>query len=40
MKVIVTPRAEADVLHQHEWGAERFGVTVANRTFGRVRRFV
>ena len=38
MKVIVTPRAEADILHQHAWGEQRFGATVANRTFDHVRR--
>ena len=40
MKVLVTPRAEADILQQHAWGEQRFGATVAGRTFNRVRRHI
>lgn len=40
MKVVVTPRAEADILHQYAWGEQRFGMTVATRAFNRVRRHI
>ena len=39
MKVVVTPRAEADIVHQHAWGEQRFGANVAVRTFARVAKF-
>ena len=40
MRVIVTPRAQADIDHQYEWGLTRFGETTANETFARVRQFI
>jgi plasmid stabilization system protein ParE len=40
MTVIITPRAEADILHHHEWGVQRFGSTTAARTFTRVADFL
>ena len=40
MKVVITPRAEADIANQHEWGRQRFGEVVADRTFDRLRGFI
>ena len=40
MRVIVTPRAEADIDHHYQWGVGRFGANTANATFARVRQFI
>ena len=40
MKVVVTPRADEDIAHQHEWGVARFGKKVTDRIYGRVQSFL
>ena len=40
MKVVVTPRAEADIEHQHTWGVRRYGKHTADRTYRRVAQFI
>lgn len=40
MRVIITPRAEADIAHQNSWGQVRFGSFTAERTFDRVAKFI
>jgi plasmid stabilization system protein ParE len=39
MKVVVTPRARAQLDHQLSYGIERFGYAAAERTFDRVEHF-
>jgi plasmid stabilization system protein ParE len=40
MKVVYTPRAEADLAHHFNFGTERFGRTVAERTLGRLKSYL
>jgi plasmid stabilization system protein ParE len=40
MRVILSRRVEAELEHKFQYGAERFGDAVAERTFGRVRHMI
>ena len=40
MRIILSRRVEAELEHQFEYGVERFGRPVAERTFGRVRHMI
>ena len=40
MRIILSRRAEAEIEDKFEYGAERFGDAVAERTFSRVRHMI
>jgi plasmid stabilization system protein ParE len=40
MRVVLSERVEAELAHHFAYGIEKFGRLVAERTFGRVRRFL
>ena len=40
MKLIITPRAQAQIDHQIEYGTARYGRLTNERTFARVERFL
>jgi len=40
MKITLSRRIEAELEHHFEYGVERFGHRVAERTFGRVRHMI
>lgn len=40
MKVVLSARVETELVQHFEYGIERFGRPVAERTFARVRRFL
>lgn len=40
MKVVITPRAEADIANQLAWGQQQFGTGVVERTFARLSHFL
>ena len=40
MKLVITPRAQAQIDHQLGYGIERHGLQTAQRTFARVERFL
>lgn len=40
MKILLSERVEADIAHQFEYGVQRFGQAVAERTFARVDTFL
>jgi plasmid stabilization system protein ParE len=40
MKLIITPRAQAQIEHQIEYGTARYGKQTNERTFARVERFL
>src|SRR4029078_1589255 len=40
MKVVLSARVEADIANQLQYGVDRFGPRVAERTFSRVYRFL
>jgi len=40
MKIILSLRAEAEIEDKFEYGAERFGDAIAERTFTRVRHMI
>ena len=40
MKVVLSARVEADLANQLQFGIDRFGPLVAERTFARVERFL
>ena len=40
MRIILSLRAEAEIEDKFEYGAERFGDAVAERTFSRVRHMI
>lgn len=39
MKLVITPRAQAQIEHQLSYGIERHGLRTAQRTFTRVEKF-
>ncbi|MEQ1714361.1 MAG: type II toxin-antitoxin system RelE/ParE family toxin [Hyphomicrobium sp.] len=40
MKLVITPRAQAQIDHQFAYGIERHGLKTAQRTFTRVETFL
>lgn len=40
MKLVITPRAQAQIDHQLSYGVERHGLKTAQRTFTRVEHFL
>ena len=40
MKLVITPRAQAQIEHQLSYGIERHGLATAQRTFSRVDKFL
>jgi plasmid stabilization system protein ParE len=40
MRLIITPRAQAQIDHQIEYGTARYGKLTNERTFARVERFL
>ena len=40
MRLIITPRAQAQIDHQIEYGITRYGRQTSERTFARVERFL